>query len=152
MQLPVSSRDSLNSRPFARRKLFAFLCPGLPWSTRVFPLLSRRLLFLHLTPVHQPGKTNAAWAPIFAHLPRVGEQVTVDGLTLDASTLLPANKGYYSFAGSLTTPPCSEGVQWMVLKEPVKLGAQQIKAFRQLYNANARPVQPLNGRIVKEST
>ena len=100
----------------------------------------------------QPGKTNAAWAPIFAHLPRVGEQVTVDGLTLDASTLLPAKKGYYSFAGSLTTPPCSEGVQWMVLKEPVKLGAQQIKAFRQLYNANARPVQPLNGRIVKEST
>ena len=75
-----------------------------------------------------------------------------DGLTLDASTLLPAKKGYYSFAGSLTTPPCSEGVQWMVLKEPVKLGAQQIKAFRQLYNANARPVQPLNGRIVKEST
>ena len=61
-------------------------------------------------------------------------------------------KGYYSFAGSLTTPPCSEGVQWMVLKEPVKLGPQQIKAFRQLYNANARPLQPLNGRVVKEST
>ena len=100
----------------------------------------------------QPGKTNAAWAPIFAHLPRVGEQLTVDGLMLDASTLLPAKKGYYSFAGSLTTPPCSEGVQWMVLKEPVKLGPQQIKAFRQLYNANARPLQPLNGRVVKEST
>lgn len=99
----------------------------------------------------QPGKTNAAWAPIFAHLPRTGEQVTVDGLTLDASALLPAKKGYYSFDGSLTTPPCSEGVQWMVLKEPVKLGVQQIKAFRQLYNANARPLQPLNGRVVKES-
>ncbi|BEP93136.1 carbonic anhydrase family protein [Acidovorax sp. A79] len=99
----------------------------------------------------QPGKTNAAWAPIFAHLPRTGEQVTVQGLTLDASALLPARKGYYSFDGSLTTPPCSEGVQWMVLKEPVKLGAQQIKAFRQLYNANARPLQPLNGRVVKES-
>lgn len=40
----------------------------------------------------------------------------------------------------------------MVLKEPVKLGPQQIKAFRQLYNANARPLQPLNGRVVKEST
>jgi carbonic anhydrase len=100
----------------------------------------------------QPGKTNAAWAPIFAHLPRVGEQITVDGLSLDLAALLPAKKGYYSFEGSLTTPPCSEGVQWMVLKEPVKLGAQQIKAFRQLYNANARPVQPLHGRVVKEST
>ena len=100
----------------------------------------------------QPGKTHAAWAPIFAHLPRPGEKLTVDGLAVDASALLPASKGYYSFAGSLTTPPCSEGVQWMVLKEPVKLGAQQIKAFRQLYNANARPLQPLNGRVVKEST
>jgi len=100
----------------------------------------------------QPGKTHAAWAPIFAHLPRPGEKLTVDGLAVDASALLPASKGYYSFAGSLTTPPCSEGVQWMVLKEPVKLGAQQIKAFRQLYNANARPLQPLTGRVVKEST
>jgi carbonic anhydrase len=99
----------------------------------------------------QPGKTNPAWAPIFAHLPRVGEQVTVDGLSLDLPALLPAKKGYYSFEGSLTTPPCSEGVKWMVLKEPVKLSPQQIKAFRQVYNANARPLQPLNGRVVKES-
>jgi len=99
----------------------------------------------------QPGKTNPAWAPIFAHLPRVGEQVTVDGLSLDLPALLPAKKGYYSFEGSLTTPPCSEGVRWMVLKEPVKLSPQQIKAFRQTYNANARPLQPLNGRVVKES-
>ncbi|MCZ8095016.1 MAG: carbonic anhydrase [Acidovorax sp.] len=99
----------------------------------------------------QPGKTNPAWAPIFAHLPRVGEQVTVDGLSLDLPALLPAKKGYYSFEGSLTTPPCSEGVKWMVLKEPVKLSPQQIKAFRQIYNANARPLQPLNGRLVKES-
>ena len=99
----------------------------------------------------QPGKTNPAWAPIFAHLPRVGEQVTVDGLSLDLPALLPAKKGYYSFEGSLTTPPCSEGVRWMVLKEPVKLSPQQIKAFRQIYNANARPLQPLNGRVVKES-
>eukprot|EP01030_Chromulinospumella_sphaerica_P006211 gene6211-6072_t len=76
----------------------------------------------------QPGKTNPAWAPIFAHLPRVGEQVTVDGLSLDLPALLPAKKGYYSFEGSLTTPPCSEGVKWMVLKEPVKLSPQQIKA------------------------
>lgn len=99
----------------------------------------------------QPGKTNAAWAPIFEHLPRMGETLTVDGLTLNPGALLPAKKGYYSFAGSLTTPPCSEGVKWMVLKEPVKLGDKQIKAFRQLYNANARPLQPLNGRVVKES-
>lgn len=99
----------------------------------------------------QPGKTNAAYAPVFDHLPRKGERITVDGLSLDLGALLPADKGYYAFKGSLTTPPCSEGVSWMVLKQPVRLGAEQIKAFRRLYNANARPIQPLNGRVVQES-
>ena len=99
----------------------------------------------------QPGKSNAAFAPVFAHLPRKGEAITVDGLTLDLAAMLPADKGYYSFAGSLTTPPCSEGVNWMVLKTPIKLGVEQIKAFRRVFNANARPIQPLNGRVIQES-
>ena len=99
----------------------------------------------------QPGKTNAAFAPVFAHLPRKGEKITVDDLTLDLAAMLPADKGYYSFEGSLTTPPCSEGVNWMVLKTPIQLGAEQIKAFRRIYSANARPIQPLNGRVIKES-
>jgi len=99
----------------------------------------------------QPGKSNAAYAPIFEHLPRKGERITVDGLKLDLGALLPADKGYYAFEGSLTTPPCSEGVSWMVLKTPVRLGADQIKAFRRIYNANARPIQPGNDRVIKES-
>jgi carbonic anhydrase len=99
----------------------------------------------------QPGKSNAAYAPIFEHLPRTGERITVDGLKLDLPALLPADKGYYAFEGSLTTPPCSEGVNWMVLKTPVRLGADQIKAFRRIYNANARPIQAANGRVIKES-
>jgi carbonic anhydrase len=99
----------------------------------------------------QPGKTNAAFAPVFAHLPRKGEKITVDDLKLDLAAMLPTDKTYYSFEGSLTTPPCSEGVNWMVLKKPIVLGAEQIKAFRRLFNANARPTQALNGRIIKES-
>ena len=99
----------------------------------------------------QPGKTNAAFAPVFAHLPREGEKITVDGLKLDLPALLPADKGYYSFGGSLTTPPCSEGVNWMVLKTPIQLGSEQIKAFRQIFNANARPLQAANGREIKQS-
>jgi len=99
----------------------------------------------------QPGKTNPAFAPVFAHLPRKGEKITVDDLTLDLALMLPAEKGYYAFTGSLTTPPCSEGVNWMVMKQPITLGAEQIKAFRRVFNANARPVQSLNGRVIQES-
>ncbi len=97
------------------------------------------------------GKKNPAFDAIFSHLPRPGESITVDALTLDLAALLPESKGYYAYEGSLTTPPCSQGVNWMVLKTPVRLGADQIKAFRRLFNANARPVQLLNDRIVKES-
>ena len=99
----------------------------------------------------QPGKTNAAFAPVFAHLPRAGEQITVDGLKLNLAAMLPDDKGYYAFEGSLSTPPCSEGVSWMVMKKPISLGAEQIKAFRRVFNANARPIQALNGRVIKES-
>lgn len=99
----------------------------------------------------QKGKRNAAFEPVFAHLPRAGEQVTVDQLKLDLADMLPASKGYYAFAGSLTTPPCSEGVNWMVLKTPVQVSQKQINAFRQLFRFNARPVQPLQNRVVQES-
>ena len=99
----------------------------------------------------QPGKSNAAYEPVFAHLPRKGESINVDGLKLNLAAMLPADTGYYAFEGSLTTPPCSEGVHWMLMKKPVTLGAHQIKAFRRLFNANVRPLQPPNGRIIKES-
>lgn len=97
------------------------------------------------------GRSNAAWEPVFQHLPRVGETITVDDLSLDLAALLPKSLGYYDFAGSLTTPPCSEGVHWMVLKEAVTLSSRQIAAFRQLVGKNARPVQALNARLVQES-
>jgi carbonic anhydrase len=65
--------------------------------------------------------------------------------------MLPKNLGYYAFAGSLTTPPCSEGVSWMVLKNQITLGPQQIQAFRKMFPLNARPLQALNGREIRES-
>uniref|UniRef100_UPI0019538C02 carbonic anhydrase family protein n=6 Tax=Bacteria TaxID=2 RepID=UPI0019538C02 len=59
--------------------------------------------------------------------------------------------GYYTYMGSLTTPPCSEGVLWMVMRQPVALAAQQIGIFARLYPMNARPLQPGSGRLIKES-
>ncbi len=70
---------------------------------------------------------------------------------LDLNLLLPQERGYFTFMGSLTTPPCSEDVLWMVLREPVPVSAQQLAVFSRLYPMNARPIQPAAGRIVKES-
>jgi carbonic anhydrase len=100
----------------------------------------------------RPGRANAAFESVLSHLPRqAGETLTVEGLELDLAALLPADLKYYAFEGSLTTPPCSEGVRWMVLKESVTVSPAAIARFRTLYAANARPVQPLNGRVVRVS-
>ena len=65
--------------------------------------------------------------------------------------LLPAAGGYFRYVGSLTTPSCSDGVRWQVLKQPVEVSKAEIAAFRKLYSMNARPVQPLNDRKVEEN-
>lgn len=95
------------------------------------------------------GKENAALKPVFDHLlAKEGKAPLAE--TFDAGTLMPPNLGYYAFKGSLTTPPCSEGVSWHVLRQPLEMSAQQIAAFKKIFKANARPVQPLNGREVVE--
>jgi carbonic anhydrase len=97
------------------------------------------------------GKANAALAPVFDHMPaKEGSKAAIDG-GFDVVGVLPSEMGYYKFNGSLTTPPCSEGVRWQVLKTPVEASKSQIAAFQKLYKMNARPVQPLNGRKVEES-
>ncbi|MBU3548872.1 carbonic anhydrase [Polynucleobacter sp. P1-05-14] len=96
------------------------------------------------------GKENPALTAIFATMPAKEGEAKL-ATNFDATTLLPASLGYYAFTGSLTTPPCSEGVAWQVLNTPVEISKAQIEAFRKIYKNNARPVQPLNGRIVQES-
>jgi carbonic anhydrase len=71
--------------------------------------------------------------------------------TIDLSQLLPMAREYYTYMGSLTTPPCSEDVMWMVMKQPIKMSASQIAIFGRLYPMNARPIQPNENRIIKES-
>ena len=70
---------------------------------------------------------------------------------IDLNALLPAERSYYTYMGSLTTPPCTEGVMWMVMKTPVQISAEQIGIFARLYPMNARPLQAAGGRMIKES-
>lgn len=70
--------------------------------------------------------------------------------TIDLNTLLPTARNYYTYMGSLTTPPCSEGVLWLVMKQPVQVSPDQINIFSRLYKNNARPIQPSGGRLIKE--
>jgi carbonic anhydrase len=72
-------------------------------------------------------------------------------VVIDLSRLLPEKREYYTYMGSLTTPPCTENVLWMVLKNPVQVSPQQIGIFSRLYPNNARPVQPTNDRLIKET-
>ena len=93
------------------------------------------------------GAQNPAYEPILAHMPaEEGEPQVVSGTTVNAGDLLPADRGYYRYNGSLTTPPCTEGVTWFVMAAPVELSAEQIATFQSLYDDNYRPVQPLNER------
>jgi len=98
------------------------------------------------------GAENPLVKTLWDALPSAkGQQQEPAGIAIEIASLLPQAQGYYNFAGSLTTPPCSEEVNWFVLKQPVEMSAAQLKRFASLYKHNARPVQPLNGRTVLES-
>jgi carbonic anhydrase len=78
-----------------------------------------------------------------------GKEQAVPTVRIDPGGLLPSDRAYYTYPGSLTTPPCTEGVTWIVLRMPVQISRGQIERFGRIYPLNARPVQPLNGRVVK---
>lgn len=75
----------------------------------------------------------------------------LNNIQIDVDKLLPVDHGYYTFSGSLTTPPCSEDVRWFVMKHPVTISVEEIKQFARLYRNDARPTQPLYDRVVQAS-
>ncbi|WP_035052059.1 carbonic anhydrase [Andreprevotia chitinilytica] len=96
-------------------------------------------------------QANPALQTLLAHMPaKVNEHTHIDDILVDPSGLLPEQRGYYTYSGSLTTPPCSEGVTWIELKQPVSISKAQLQAMRKFYYHNQRPVQPLNGREIIE--
>ncbi|MEI7463896.1 MAG: carbonic anhydrase family protein [Burkholderiales bacterium] len=97
------------------------------------------------------GSAQPVVQAVWNNLPlEKGDEVSAKA-QLDPTELLPSDRRYYTYMGSLTTPPCSEGVLWMVMKTPVQISPEQLKIFARLYPMNARPVQALQGRTIKES-
>ena len=103
--------------------------------------------------LRQGSATNDAYAAVFDHLPTtVSTAPGASDLKINAADLLPKDRLYTTYLGSLTTPPCTEGVRWLVLQTPVDLSAAQIEAFGKLFESDARPVQPLNNRDLLSDT
>ena len=97
------------------------------------------------------GNENPFIQTVWNNLPlEQNSSVTPPSTLLDLSTLLPSTRSYYTYMGSLTTPPCTEDVLWLVMKQPVQVSQEQINIFSRLYRNNARPIQPSAGRLIKE--
>jgi carbonic anhydrase len=97
------------------------------------------------------GGVHPVIQQVWNSLPLEKNEAMVGPGPLNPALLLPQDKRYYTYMGSLTTPPCSEGVLWMVMKQPVNLSDEQISIFARLYPMNARPIQAGAGRLIKES-
>lgn len=94
------------------------------------------------------GGQNLPLAQIFDSLPTVAGPVQVVKGEVDLSAVLPLDRSTFRYQGSLTTPPCTEGLQWFVMREPIEMSAAQIAAFTAIFDMNARPIQPLNDREI----
>ncbi|MBK5960096.1 carbonate dehydratase [Rhodoplanes elegans] len=104
------------------------------------------------------GAANSAFSHVVAGMPQhEGPPVPVSGSWpwktatapgMDPNAFLPKGRSYYRYTGSLTTPPCSETVEWLLMAEPVEVAAADVAAFAKLYAMNARPVQNLNRRFI----
>jgi carbonic anhydrase len=97
------------------------------------------------------GGAHASVQAVWNNLPlEKGEELAARA-PIDPAHLLPKDPRYFTYMGSLTTPPCSEGVLWVVMQQPVTVSAEQIDVFARLYPMNARPLQQASGRLIKQS-
>ena len=97
------------------------------------------------------GAGNPNVQAVWNHLPLERNVEYPASAALDVEAMMPEDRAYFSYMGSLTTPPCTEGVLWIVMRNPVDVSAEQIAAFARLYPSNARPIQQVAGRLITES-
>ena len=100
----------------------------------------------------RPGAANAALKAVFDKMPKAAGPELSTGDYIDPGALLPKAGGYFRYMGSLTTPPCSEGLTWTVYREPLEASVEQIRQFAALFANNARPVQKRNRRFLIDAS
>ncbi len=96
------------------------------------------------------GKENPVVKTLWKNIPAPGKETKVKGVKINPTDLLPADRSFYRFPGSLTTPICNEVATWYVMKNPIELSEEQIAEYTKHYHNTARPLQPLNDRPVSE--
>jgi len=100
----------------------------------------------------QEGNANPLIDTLWKNIPAEKEKaVDVPSVSIQVVDLLPTERGYFTYAGSLTTPPCSEAVTWYVLKSHSSVSPEQVARIAKIYPNNARPIQPANGRKIQQS-
>jgi carbonic anhydrase len=95
------------------------------------------------------GNPNAVMATLWPHLPKVAGAKEKVADEIDAAGLLPADRGYWTYMGSLTVPPCTEGVRWFVMENEMSVSRDQFRAYTYIFKMNSRPLQDLHGRRIE---
>lgn len=95
------------------------------------------------------GNDNLVLASLWPNLPAKANQTSEASDSVNPAGLLPKERGYWQYQGSLTTPPCTEGIRWIVFKEESELSRDQLQTFQRIYNRNARPLQPPHDRKIE---
>jgi carbonic anhydrase len=98
--------------------------------------------------VIREGPANPTISQVWANIPAVKNTEVSTNVSINLNNLLPADKKYYTYTGSLTTPPCTDGIEWIILEQPITVSHEQIETFTQYYENDARPLQAVNNRFV----
>jgi carbonic anhydrase len=105
-----------------------------------------------LSVIVQEGKANPHLTTLLQNIPKQRDKLEVfEPVNFNPVRFLPQNKRFYRYVGSMTTPPCQEGVVWLVFQQPIDASVSQLVQFQQLMGENVRPLQPLNGRLPLKS-
>ena len=97
------------------------------------------------------GNPNAVLAALWPHLPKTAGGTEKVAEIVNPAGLLPADRGYWTYLGSLTTPPCTEGVRWFVIEEELTVSREQLRAITALFRISSRPLQDTHGRRIEAS-